>query len=105
MACSGGLTKFEVDVVGLARADVLGSFSLEDEITAELALANFRIDLANLQLVCLVTTRKGGRQTLTHTVDIVLVYLSLNLIVRKVIELANLLAWTDALTQLHIKQT
>ena len=56
------LAKFEVDVVGLARADVLRALATEDEITAELALANFRIDLANLQLVCLVATRKGGRQ-------------------------------------------
>ena len=96
-----GLAKFEVDVVGLARADVLRALATEDEITAELALANFWIDLANLQLVCLVATRKGGRQTLAHTVDIVLVYLSLYLIIREVVQLANLLSRTDALLPLH----
>ena len=99
------LAKFEVDVVGLARADVLRALATEDEITAELALANFRIDLANLQLVCLVATRKGGRESLAHTIDIVLIDLSLYLIIREVVQLANLLSRTDALSQLHIKQT
>ena len=35
------LSQFEVDVVGLACADVLRTLATEDEITAELALANF----------------------------------------------------------------
>ena len=100
-----GMTQFEVDVVGLTRADVLRALATEDEITAELALANFWIDLANLQLVGFVATCEGGCESLVHAIDIVLVDAGLNLIVRKVIELTDFLSRTDALSQLHVKQT
>ena len=42
------LTQFEVDEIGLARADVLRAFAAEDEITTELALAHLGIDLSDL---------------------------------------------------------
>ena len=54
-----GLTQFEVDLIGLTRTDVLRTRTFEDEIAAELTIAHFRINLAHLQLVFLVTTVKG----------------------------------------------
>ena len=42
-----GLAQLQVDVVGLACADVLRALTPEDEVSAELALAHLRIDLAH----------------------------------------------------------
>ena len=91
------LTQFEVDVIGLTCADILGPLATEDEVAAELAIADFGIDLAHLQLILLVATGKGGSQSLTHAVDIVLVNLCLHLIIAEVVQLSDLLSWADAL--------
>ena len=91
------LTQFEVDVIGLACADVLWTLALENEVTAELALAHLRIDLAHLQLILLVTTGESGCESLTNAVDIMLVDLCLHLIVREIVQLSDLLSWLDAL--------
>ena len=78
-------------------ADILRALTSEDEVTAEFALAHFWIYLANLKLILPLTTGEGGYKALADSVDVVLVYAGLNLIVAEVIQLAYLLARTDAL--------
>ena len=99
------LPQFEVDVVGLARADIFGALTLEDKVTTELAFAHLGINLANLELILLVASRKSGSKPLTDAIDIVLIDLCLYLIIREVIELAYLLSRLDALAQFHIEQS
>ena len=100
-----GLPQFEVDIVGLACADVLRTLAFEDEVATELALTHFGIYFAHLQLVLLVATGKGGGKALTHTVDIMFIKLCLHLIVGEVVQLPNLLTGLDALSQLHIEKS
>ena len=92
-----GLTKLQINIVRLACADILRALTSEDEVTAEFALAHFWIYLANLKLLLPLTTGEGGYKALADSVDVVLVYAGLNLIVAEVIQLAYLLARTDAL--------
>ena len=75
-----GLAQLQIDVIGLACADVLRALAPEDEVAAELPLSHLGIDLAHLQLVLLVATGEGGCQSLAHAVDIVLVNLRLYLV-------------------------
>ena len=56
-------------------------------------------------MITLFASHEGCLQALTYTVDVVLVNLSLYLEVREVVDLSNLLAGCDVLTQFHIKQT
>ena len=58
-----------------------------------------------MKLVLLVTTGEGGNESLTHTVDIMLINLGLNLIIGQVVDLTNLLTRLNALSKFYIEQT
>ena len=100
-----GLAQLEVEIIGLAAADVVGTLASEDEVDAETSLSNLGIDLAHGKLIILFASHEGCLQTLAYTVDVVFVNLSLDLEVREVVDLSNLLAGCDVLTQFHIEQT
>ena len=93
----GRLAQFQVDVVGLAGADVVRPLAREDKIRTELPFAYFRIYLAYLQGELLPLAVERSRQTWFHAVDVMLVYHRFDLVVGEVVHLPNHLPGGDVL--------
>ena len=94
----------EVKIIGLAGADVVRLLTIELEIGLEFAVTDFGIDFADDGGVGFSLALEGGFQTRDDTVDIMLIYLSLYFIGSYGIDLADLGAGGDALTQDDVQQ-
>ena len=78
---------------------------MKDEVGAELALPHFRIDLAQAHRVGLLASCERSGESGLHTVDVVLVHLSLDLVVAQVVDLPYLLTGSYALAEFHVQQS
>ena len=67
-----GLAELQVEVIGLAAADVLGLLLHKLEVGLELAVAHLGIDLADLRCITLALSLEGGLQAGRNTVDVML---------------------------------
>ena len=85
------LSKFQINVIGLSTADIIGAFAGEDEIRTELTVAHFRIDFAYIQFKIRSLAFECCGQSLFHAVDIMFVDQSFDLIVRQVVYLPDFL--------------
>ena len=99
------LPQLEVNVIRLATTNILGALACEDEISTKLALAHFGIDFANRKGELGALSVEGGAKSRTDAVDVVLVDHRFNLVVGKVVHLANHLSGGDVLSQDDVKKT
>ena len=89
------LTELEIEVVGLTCADVCRLLLAETEVGLELSAAHFRIYLADDSVICLVLTFEGRRKTGIHSIYLVFIYLSFNLVAFLCIDLSDLRTASD----------
>ena len=99
------LAKLEIEVIRLAGADVVRLLPVKLEIGLELAVAHLGIDLADDRREGLALTLESGFQAGNDPVDVMLIYLCLNLISPDGVDLADLRAAGDALSENHIQQS
>ena len=84
-----GLAELDIQVVGLAGADVLGLLAFEAEIGLEFAFADFGIDFADDRRIFLVLTLESRLQARCDSVNVMFIYLGFNLIRIQIIDLAD----------------
>ena len=84
------MTELEVNVVGLAGADVVGTFRSKGEVGFELTFLDIGVHLADDQVVPGILPFERCGQSAAHAVDIVLVDQRFDLVVRQVVDLTDL---------------
>ena len=89
----------------MSAPDIVRAFSLEYKIGTESSFTYFGIYFANFQIECGFLTFERSWQSVGHTVDIMFVYHSFYLEVRKVVYLPDHLSGSDILSQLCIQQS
>ena len=99
------LAELQVEVVGLAGADIRRLLSAESEFCLELAVPYLREHLADDRIESLVLPFECRFQSGEHPVDIVLIHFSNNLEVALGIHLADLRSAADRLPEIDIQQS
>ena len=97
------LSQLQVDVVALSASYLPGTPAGEDQLRAETAVAHLGEHLAQRQPVSLSVAAERAFQPGADAVDVMFVYLRLNLEVRQVVHLPDFLSRRDAGPQLHVQ--
>ena len=99
------MPQLEVDIIGLSAPDVVGTLAGENEIRTEFAVAHLGIDLSNGEAEIGALPLERGGEARPHPVDVMLVDHRLDLVVGKVVDLADHLSRRNVLAEDDIQQS